>query len=244
MPRLKFLMIALLLTPVAAVCQDGAREVCPRVTVMCPTEMSEQDNPLTFSAKVSGGDANAQFTFNWTLSAGTIISGQGTPMITVDTTGLGGQLVRATVEVGGVAESCAKSESCEAKVSPAPIMCRRPFDEYGENRLIYEPARLDNFAIVLQAEPAAKGMIIVYAGKRARPNEALERAKRAQKYLTDKRGIDEARLTLVDGGYRGGVTTELWIVPYGALPPVPTPTVDPSEVQIIRDRGRGGRRKM
>jgi hypothetical protein len=237
MSRLKLLIAFLLLTPAAA-----AQE-CPRIEVMCPTEMLEQGTPMTFSASVSGGEPNAQFTFNWTVSAGTITSGQGTPSVTLDTTGLGGQIIKATVEVGGLPQSCASTGSCEAKMAPPPIMCRRPFDEYGESRFIDESARLDNFAITLQVEPAAQGMIIVYAGKRARPGEALARAQRAQKYLTDRRGIDAARLLLVDGGYRPEITTELWVVPSGADLPIATPTIDPSEVQIIRDKGRRGRRR-
>lgn len=237
MSRLKFLIAFLLLTPAAA-----AQE-CPRIEVMCPTEMLEPGVPMSFSASVSGGDPNAQFTFNWTVSAGTLTSEQGMPSVTLDTTGLGGQTVKVTVEVGGLPQSCANSVSCEAKMALPVIMCRRPFDEYGENGFIDETARLDNFAITLQVEPGAQGMIIVYAGKRARPGEALERAQRAQKYLTETRGIDAARLLLVDGGYRSEVTTELWVIPSGADPPIPTPTIDPSGVQIIRDKGRRGRRR-
>ncbi len=47
------------------------------------------ESPITFTAAV--GDAGAlSLTYNWSVSAGTISSGQGTSAITVDTTGVGG----------------------------------------------------------------------------------------------------------------------------------------------------------
>ena len=42
--------------------------------------------------------------------------------------------------------------------------------------------------------------------------------------------FDYRRITSVDGGFRDIATTELWIVPKGAQPPQPTPTVRPEEV--------------
>jgi hypothetical protein len=200
MPRLKFLMAVLLLTPAAAVCQEGALEVCPRVELTCPTETLEQGTPMTFAAKVSGGDANAQFTFNWTTSAGTIISGQGTPSMILDAMGLGGQNVKVTVEVGGLPESCAKVVSCEAGVKPPPP-CNLPLDRYSWGmKFSDERARLDNFAIALQGEPEMRGYIMVNPGRRARPDEVKKWARRARAYLTNKRGIDPARFVIAYGG--------------------------------------------
>src|SRR6185436_4237485 len=76
----------------------GCRPPCPTVSVSCPSDV-DQGSPITFTASV-GGDANV--TYNWSVSAGTISSGQGTSSISVDTAGLGGQTVTATVELGGL----------------------------------------------------------------------------------------------------------------------------------------------
>jgi hypothetical protein len=54
-------------------------------------------------------------TFNWSVSGGTITSGQGTPNITIDTRGLRGQTVTATVEVGG--DGCTRVASCSFSVN-------------------------------------------------------------------------------------------------------------------------------
>src|SRR4029434_7755447 len=68
---------------------------CPVVSVSCPTAV-EPNAPITFTASVSGGAAGATCTYNWSVSAGTISSGQGTSTITVDTNGVaGGQSVTA-----------------------------------------------------------------------------------------------------------------------------------------------------
>ena len=221
--RLKFLIAVVLLAPAAAVCQEGARGVCPRVEVVCPTGMTEQGVPLSFSASVSGGDSGAQFIFNWTVSAGTIMIGQGTSTITVDTTGLGGQNVKVTVEVGGLPESCAKVESCEAGVATRPSSCGLSFDRYAWGmKFNDETARLDNFAIALQGVPETRGYIMVNPGRRARPGEVKRWAKRARAYLTNKRGVDPERFVFVYGSdevYEG--MTVLLIMPRDVKFPLP-----------------------
>lgn len=217
---------------------------CPELRVDCPSGITEAGTPITFTANVSGGDPGASITYNWTVSAGTITSGQGTPSITVDTTGLGGQTITGTVELGGVAPECNRTASCSSQVGETRVA--RKFDEYGNIAFNDEKARLDNFAIELQNDPGAQGYIIAYSGRRARANEAQARADRAKDYLVNTRGIDAGRIVTLDGGAREELTVELWIVPSGAQPPTASPTVDASEVQIIRTparRTRRGRRR-
>ena len=218
---------------------------CPTVDVSCPSD-SNPGEPITFTASVTGGDANVTPTYNWTVSAGTISSGQGTSTITVDTTGLEGTSVTATVDVGGYDRSCPTSDSCTTAIGRRPEE-RRPtkVDEYGNIRFNDEKARLDNYAIALQNEPGAQGYIICYGGRRGRQGEAQARCDRAKNYLVNERQIDASRIVTVDGGYREELTVELWLVPTGATPPTASPTVDPSEVQTVNPRrprrGRRGR---
>jgi hypothetical protein len=49
-------------------------------------------------------------------------------------------------------------------------------------------------------------------------------------HLVLTRGINAARIVTIDGGYREQPTTEFWIVPDGASPPQPSPTIAPSEI--------------
>ncbi len=138
---------------------------CPNITVDCPPSPTQAGQPMTFTANISGGNPNVTPTFNWTVSAGTITNGQGTPSITVDTPRIGGQSVTATMDVGGYSPACSSTASCTASVS-APV-CRK-FDEYGNISFADEQARLDNFAIQLQNEPGAQGYIIAHAGRSRR----------------------------------------------------------------------------
>ncbi|HYE13056.1 MAG TPA: hypothetical protein VD968_01290 [Pyrinomonadaceae bacterium] len=216
---------------------------CPEVDVSCPADPVAPGSPITFTATVRGGDPNVTPTFNWTVSAGTISSGQGTSSITVDTTGLpGNSSVTATVDVGGYPRNCPTSDSCTTPIRE--IRRARKIDEYGNIRFNDEKARLDNFAIELQNDPTSQGYLVCYGGRRGREGEAQRRCDRAKDYLVNTRGIDAGRIVTVDGGFREDLTVELWLVPSGAEPPTASPTVDPSEVQPTRApaRRRGRRR--
>ena len=192
------------------------RPVCPNISIYCP-DVVTIGSPITFTASVSGGTPGITPIFNWRVSAGTITAGQGTPTITVDTAGLGGQPITATVEVEGYNLEC--RASCATSV-PAPVLPRKS-DEFGEIARNDEKARLDNFAILLQNEPGARGYVIAYAGRNSRSGEGRRRAERARDYLVSTRGLDASRIVIVDGGFRESAATELWIVPPGAEPPRP-----------------------
>jgi hypothetical protein len=225
-------------TVTVAVCTD-CRPPCPTVSVSCPSEVDD-GAPLTFTAAVDNA-GTLSLTYNWSVSAGTISSGQGTSSISVDTKGLGGSTVTATVELGGVDPVCSRTASCTTSIKQIVVPAARKFDEYGNIRFNDEKARLDNYAIELQNDPGSQGYIIAYGGRRGTAGEAQARGDRAKNYLVNTRGIDAGRLTVVDGGYREDLTVELWIVPTGATPPTATPTVEASEVQIGRPRARSRR---
>jgi K319-like protein len=208
---------------------------CPTVSVSCPTDV-EPNAPITFTASVTG---EGSWTYNWSVSAGTISSGQGTSTITVDTANLGGQSVTATVSIGGADPSCTgTTASCTTSVKVAPPPATK-FDEYGNIRFNDEKARLDNYAIQLQNNPGSQGTIIVYGSC---AGEAQQRGDRAKDYLVNTRGIEAGRITVVDGGCRADLTVQLWVVPQGAA----APTVDTSgaiEPCPECKRGRAPRRR-
>jgi len=216
----------------------GCVPPCPTVSVSCPSEV-DQGSPITFTASGAG---NMNVTYNWSVSAGTISSGQGTSSITVDTTGIGGQSVTATVELGGLDPSCSRTASCTTSVKPpAPEPVK--FDEYGNIKFNDEKARLDNYAIQLQNQPGSQGYIIAYGSCEG---EAQARADRAKDYLVNTRGIDASRLVTIDGGCRSELLVQLWIVPTGATAPAastdnaisPCPECKKPRTPTRRRRGR------
>lgn len=190
--------------------------VCPNVSVSCPESVKE-GAPVTFTADLSGGTPGITPTYNWTISAGHITSGQGTSSITVDTAGLAGQTVRATLDIGGFGMPC--PASCAVAI---PIVNKpRKFDEYYDIARNDEKARLDNYAIQLQQEPGSQGYVIVYPSRKAGPAQAQARAQRIVDYLINSRGLDTSRVVITMGPAREDWLFELWVVPEGAPPPVP-----------------------
>jgi hypothetical protein len=192
------------------------RPVCPNVAIYCP-DVQQAGAPITFTASVSGGTPGITPVYNWKISAGTILSGQGTPTITVDTAGLAGQPISAVVEVAGYNLEC--RASCQASV-PAPINPTK-FDEIGEVQRDDEKARLDVFAIELQNSPSATGYVIAYGSRNRRFGTGQQRGDRAKEYLVTTRGISASRIVVLDGGPRTTGSLQLWLVPPGATPPHP-----------------------
>jgi hypothetical protein len=194
---------------------------CPPKPVLCPNiSISGPDTvavgaPVTYTASVSGGTSGIAPVYNWTVTAGTITSGQGTPSITVDTAGLSGQPITANLAIEGFNRNCGSTYTTQVqrKISSTQT------DFYPPLKRDDEKARLDNYAIQLQNDPSAKGYIIVYGAPGTKAAEKQKRIKFIVDYLVASRGIDAARLVTLEGGMRDQVTTELWIVPLGADPP-------------------------
>lgn len=117
----------------------------------------------------------------------------------------------------------------------------RQFDEFGDVNCEDEMARLDNFAIQLQNEPAAKGVVIFYGGRRFRgrlpkQGEAAARAARLKPYLVDRRGIPSERVVVIDGGYKEKFQVELWVIPADVTPPSPNPTVPAKDIKYQKGK--------
>ena len=116
----------------------------------------------------------------------------------------------------------------EASAADAQSAEARKIDEYGRIGHCDLTARLDNFAIELQNNPTAKALIVGFDPKGKGQGRANWGLKVGRYYLTSVRGIDASRVQAVNGGSRDGdeVTTELWLVPEGAEPPLKPPADD------------------
>jgi hypothetical protein len=192
--------------------------ICPNVRIECPDRV-ELNQPLTFRSTVTGGSPNVRSVYNWTVSAGRIIDGQGTSTIHVDTTGLAGQTVTATLSIGGYNLDC--SATCSVPF-PVPVECRK-FDEFPDIARNDEKARLDNYAIELQNDPTSTAYVIIYPGKRGRAGDVQRHTTRVVDYLVNSRGISAQRIVTLVGPARDVFMVELWLCPQGAKPPAPAP---------------------
>jgi hypothetical protein len=158
--------------------------------------------------------------------AARILSGVGTPTITVDSSGLGNKRMTAilVVDDGSGDRACRQTAQAATGVGGLPnITPPKRFDEFPSIAFDDDKARLDNLAIELQNNPGATGHVVAYAGRGSRAGEADRMGRRAIDYLTTARGISRDRLVFVNGGYREANSFELWVVPQGADAPRPTP---------------------
>ncbi|HEX5706848.1 MAG TPA: hypothetical protein VFX96_06115 [Pyrinomonadaceae bacterium] len=230
-------LITTALVALAALCgpdvRAHARQTCPSVSIECPDTFREGEE-LSFRVVVADADPSLALTYEWSVSTGTITGGQGTASITVDATGFEGRGVTATVSVGGLPEGCESSVACATAVSRDDVSARLA-DSYGRVNNEEHGAHLDSFFDALQNEPGATGYIVAYAGRRARAGEAMMWGERAKNYLVGERQVSGERVVVMDGGFREELTVELFIVATGAQPPVASPTVEPSEVEIIEE---------
>jgi hypothetical protein len=174
--------------------------------------------PMKFVATLSGKTDDLTLEYQWKVSAGTIISGQGTCSITVDTAGLpNGTNITAEVTVKGLPESCPNTASETGSVIASII--GEPLDNFGKLPDDEVKVRIDALFLSLGNAPDARGHIIIY-GTAA---EIAARERQIQKAISFRK-YDAKRVTIVSGGANpsgAGVWTVLWIVPPGAELPKP-----------------------
>ena len=220
---------------------------CPYpVSLSVDAEVNEGE-VITFSTDTAySGNAPLNYTWNLSPSAAKIQTSVGN-RITVDSTGLGGQRITATVVVDDGSDEAACRQTAQASTYVRPpervehpsrqfdVCCSCSFDD--------QKARLDNLAVELQNDPTATTYVIAYGGRTSRIGQADLLGDRARKYLMTDRLIDQSRITVINGGFREEDCVELWIIPSGATPPQPSPTVQAGDVRPAPPARRGGRRR-
>lgn len=221
---------------------------CPYpVNVSAPTAVNDGDL-IAFASDVAYG-GTSPLNYTWTVSPAEakIVSGAGTPTITVDSTELGNRTVTAilVVDDGSGDPVCRQRAQASTNVVPRakpPVNCRA-FDQFPSVAFDDDKARFDNLAIELQNAPDDQAYIFVYAGSRSQTGQADRLGNRAIDYLVNQRGLDSRRVTIINGGYRETDYIEIWICPPGAQPPQATPTVQPGEVTPVSERPTRRRRR-
>jgi hypothetical protein len=227
----------------------------PVVTSPCPYPVSlsvdaevNEGEVITFTADTAYSGNPTVLNYAWTLSPTTakILTSVGN-RITVDSTGLGGQRITATVTVddGSGDAACRQTATATTYVRPPEHheLPSRQFDVCCSCSFDDQKARLDNLGVELQNDPTATTYVIAYGGRSSRIGQADLLGARARDYLVATRGIDQSRITVMNGGFREEDCVELWIVPSGATPPQATPTLQPGDVRPAAPARRGRSRR-
>jgi len=227
-------------------CRYG--DSCPTVELVAPEGVVQPGESFTVTAKAPGPNNTA---YNWTVSAGTIESGQGTSSVTIKTdTEMGGSGVTVTLELRDpnsfIACQTMFAETVAVAAIPKPVLS----DEFPTTVQCEDGnARLDAFFAELSNNPDNQGYIIIYASP-ARARAAHNREQLARNYMRFRK-FDPSRITVVRGPYRKNAITQFWRVPPGsaapdmlqadAVAPPEAPTkADPSKPYIYATRYADG----
>lgn len=201
---------------------------CPTISVqVLPGPVARDGQRVFFAANIGGGDPKVAPQIVWTTSAGTLAQGQATRRIEVDTTGAGAlpdREIRADLWVGGYAADCQVQASGAVKI----IAPATKFGEFGEVDADTLKKNLESLATYFSQSPDNL-YLIVYAGRNSERNYSMTWVRRMKESLSNA-GMESRRIYAMDGGFREQPLFDFWIVPNGAEPPRPTPTIKRNEI--------------
>jgi len=114
----------------------------------------------------------------------------------------------------------------------------RKFDEFQGSNWESAIAHLDNFAVDMRNNPQMIGVLIVYGGQCGRRGEARAWRGCLRNYLISRRGIEPNRIVMLNGGYREGLTVELWETADRKHIPKLRPHIKTKDVRFIKGKVR------
>lgn len=190
------------------------RDTKPNVQISCSESPVRAGETTTFTVTVKPDSKLA--TYNWTISNGTIVKGQGTPIIDVEMPAESVDSVTATVEIGGGIWFERLSESCTVSIIQNPKA--RLLEQFPHSTQGYIKMKLDgSLFLELQNDPNASGYVFIFP-KTSKEKIAIERIIRNQIKV---RNFDASRITIVEGAKNSRSIIQFWSIPAGAEVPLP-----------------------
>jgi hypothetical protein len=206
---------------------DRAEKLCPYDYYVKGPDRVKEGAIVTLTAVDAMEGNTLPLTFRWEISAGTILEGQGTNTITVDTAGMGGKTINAIVDVNdGMYKQCQQGKPFVTDIEPTII--ERPYsricDEFPEPKADELKARLENCSLSVLNLPDSELYIIIYPapGKKGNEQATYNRLYNlTYNYLVKNRKMDPSRVTIIKGPTMSNTRFKIWIFPAGAETPVP-----------------------
>lgn len=196
--------------------------VCPDINVYDNVMVGEPET-VNFSISARDFPDPNDYSLAWKVSPdGEIAGGQGTSRIQVKLKDSAVKRITAYVEISGLPSPCQKVFSAVARITGKLHL----IDSFGLIANGETKARLDSFLVEMQNNPTAKGYIIVYGNRTDKFNRDAERRITLINNHFRFRNFDVSHITIVRGGFREEVSSELWLSFDDAEKPIPTPTVD------------------
>jgi hypothetical protein len=198
----------IVLSPTISTSNNLQKVDCPFVSVQFGPEPCCA-SPLKFVAQISDSELERKVSYQWTVSVGEIVSGQGTSSISVVAPKW--HSLTATVEVKGLTAECA-SVTASMTSFREPLPPTQLLDQFGDIPFSKVKHRLDGFAYQLRQHPGAQGYIVVYG--------QWDQTESSKNYLLARHSIETGRIVSVRKKARGRLIIKLYLVAAGGVPPV------------------------
>ena len=209
-------LVAILLT-IGTVSSAQAQN-CPGIAVESSSYEVPMGDTLVFVVNTKNAPANV--TYNWVISAGTIISGQGTAMIKVNTKDLEGMFVTATVDLGGLPRNCNSSASSTTEIIPAAQLILSGTFTSGQE-LKNAVQKFITLTKLKDPENSGVGFIYLYKGP-ATTESSMKAFKAAMTSAFDQNQVFPFQYTIAEGGKKKLQTYEIYLVRQGSKDPKPS----------------------
>lgn len=199
----------------------SAQNDCPTISVIAPNNITPIGESMIFTAYLSGGSYD-KISYEWTISSGTITSGQNTSSITVATNAdLAGQTITVVVKISELPKECKNEVSGAGEIAslpPPPVGTHKRPVEYGKISWNEERWILEVVAIELKNGNDSIAYFIVRNNFKNRLQNLKIREAKVKKYFLNKFKIAKNRIKFIDEG-DGDYQTTIFIVPAEAVPP-------------------------
>jgi hypothetical protein len=193
-----------------------------------PDKISEGDD-LIFSA-ISSAVSPVPLRYAWKVTPDTlrIKSGLGTPSITIDTHGMGGNTISADLDVNDEVydNKCRQVIPISVPVDKVEIVLPKAYvcSEFEAKNRDQDKARFDDCAIQVQNTPNSRFYVFIYPGtdKLSTTRITFDQASKYMRdYLVTKIHLDAGRIDIFKANTtRTRTTFKIWVVPAGAKLPV------------------------
>lgn len=181
---------------------DG--HTCPSLAIAGPNEVNAGETFKLNTAFDGGGDSS----FNWSISSGVIVGGQGTREITIKTDPKQDGKITATLSINnfGGPPFCETTSSLTVQLLGPVLIDEFKLGNQGELK-----ARLDAYLIALSNHPESKGVIEIYPVRQIEFSRILNTVNQYIKL----RGFDMSRISIVNAGLSGRdkANIKLWRIP-------------------------------
>jgi hypothetical protein len=189
-----------------ASCTIGFGQGCPTINLETPSTMTKSGDVFTVHAVVKSTGVVGNISYNWTVTSGTIVKGQDSATLFVDTSGEErGKNITVKVTVSGLPSVCQNTASDVVSIALG-IVCGLPADEFGALPANDVMAHVDNIFVSLDFNVDATAVFeMKFSDSETRPARIL-RITRILEAIKDRK-YDISKVAFLISKDEGNTTT-------------------------------------